>query len=657
MGFGISVGPRLFRVRVSTRGLGISSGVGPFSVYANSGGGRRRRPTTTRHATRTAGSTADSGPAYLPGDTTTINLIGASAHQLAPTESDELVTQLNRAQRWITWWGWATVACALVSFSTPLFLVPTAVTLVVALVGFARRRVVLHYEVDSDLTQWFNSLAVGWSSLAQTNGKWRVQTSTRLNQTHDRKVHAGAGNLVSRYGLSFPMKLPMALNANVKVPTVKAKRHSLLFLPDRLLVKSGGRWSDVDYNHLKVTVAQSRFIEDGFVPRDGVQIDETWQYANVRGGPDRRFKNNRRLPVMLYSEVTLSSPQGLGWVVKLSRHEAATWWQQILRSRPRTPLLAAPAAPAVSTGTAPAPPLSSAIERMTITAQSGPVAPRNALASRRASKTEGGHVPPSPAGRPIEPWGRPWNTIEVSGESFHEKAIAALFTGVPDYKKPGGAELEEKAVMVPDPGNPHGEGHAVAVFVRGQHIGYLPHEVSTVYFPHVSAMTAGGSAVTVDAHVWACTNYQGDGFRGRVSLSVAEAEDFGYPASMPDDDNAILLPVGNALQVIGEEEHVDFLQPYVGESVAVTLHNVTIEKAGKPLDLVEIRLDGEAVGRFILSTSAKIGPLVSHVERVGGLPVARACVTGNALKADVTVYVARAGDLPQGWIENLRSLV
>ncbi|MER5391556.1 hypothetical protein [Saccharopolyspora sp. NPDC002686] len=587
-------------------------------------------------------------------------MIGASAHQLAPTDSDELVTQLNRAQRWITWWGWATVACALISFSTPLFLIPTAVALVVALVGFARRRVVLHYEVDSDLAKWFNSLAAGWSSLVQTNGKWRVQTSTHLNRTHDRKMHAGAGNLVSRHDVSFLMKLPMALNANVKVPTVKAKRHNLLFLPDRLLVKSGGRWSDVDYNHLKVSVAQSRFIEDGVVPRDGVQVDETWQYANVRGGPDRRFKNNRRLPVMLYSEVMLSSPQGLVWVVKLSRHDAATWWQQILRSRPRTPLLTStplPDAPAASAGPAPTPIRSSAKESTTIIAQSGPVTPASAPAPRRASKPESEHVPPSPAGRPIEPWGRPWNTIEVVGESFHEKAIAALFTGVPGYKEPGGAELEEKAVMVPDPDNPHGEGHAVAVFVRGQHVGYVPHEESTVYFPHVSAMTAGGSAVTVDARVWACTNYQGSGFRGRVTLSVAEAEDFGYPASMPDDDNAILLPVGNALQVTGEEEHVDFLRPYVGESVAVTLHNVTIEKAGKPLDLVEIRLDGEAVGRFIPRTSAKVGPLVSHVESVGGLPVARASVTGNALKADVTVYVARAGDVPQSWIGNLRPII
>lgn len=654
MGFGVRIGPRLFRVRVSTRGLGISSGVGPFSVHANSGSGPSARRTTTRRTPSSKAPAVDRGPVHLPGDTTTTDLIGAGAEQLVPTGADELAAQLNRAQRWITGWGWATVVCAFVSFAVPLFFIPAVAALVVALVGFARRRVVLHYEVDSDLTKWFNDLVTGWPAFARTDGKWRVQTSTHLNRTHDRKTNAGAGDLVSRHDLSFPTRLPLALNANVEVPTVQAKRHSLLFLPDRLLVKSGGRWSDVDYNHLDVTVRRIRFVEEGSIPRDGVRLGETWQYANVKGGPDRRFKNNRRLPVMSYSEVTLSSSGGLGWSLQLSRHEAATWWQRTLRARPRTPLLtsarladaavssALPAPTAATTNAAePGPP--------TITAPPAPV--------RRPKSAAGNeHVPPDPAGRPLEPWGRPWSTIEVAGESFHEKAIAALFAGAPEYKEPGGSESREKAVLVPDPGNPHGAGHAVAVFVRGHHVGYLPHEKSAGYFPQVSVSTARGCAVTVDARVWAAENYNGSGFRARVTLFVAEAEDFGYPASMPGDANAVLLPFGNAFQVTGEEEHVDFLLPYAGQDVAVTLHGITVEKAGKPLDLVQVRLDGEPVGRFTPATSAKVGPLVSSVERVGGLPVARAAVVGEPTKADVTVYVARARDVPQDWFDSLRPL-
>ncbi len=337
MGFGVGLGPRVFRVRVSTRGVGLSSGVGPFSVYARSGRGRRRRSTASRRKTHIAAG--QTGPTYLSGDTTTTNLIGAGAHELMATGSEELVIQLNRAQRWIVGWGWAGLVCMFFAIVTSWCLILAAITLAFAIFGFARRRVLLNYEVDSELSSWFDALVGGWPSLANTNGKWRAQTSTRLHQTHHQKVNTGAGHLVARHTVTFQMKTPIALKTNVQVPTIKAKRHILMFLPDRVLVKTGNRWSDVDYSHLNVRVSQSRFIESGAVPRDGKKVGETWQYANVMGGPDRRFKNNRRLPVMLYSDFSLTSPQGLGWDLSLSRHEVAMWWERVLRTRPKTPLL------------------------------------------------------------------------------------------------------------------------------------------------------------------------------------------------------------------------------------------------------------------------------------------------------------------------------
>ena len=39
-----SFGPRIARAHVSSRGVGVSSGVGPFSVYSGTGSGSRRRP-------------------------------------------------------------------------------------------------------------------------------------------------------------------------------------------------------------------------------------------------------------------------------------------------------------------------------------------------------------------------------------------------------------------------------------------------------------------------------------------------------------------------------------------------------------------------------------------------------------------------------------
>ena len=36
-----------------------------------------------------------------------------------------------------------------------------------------------------------------------------------------------------------------------------------------------------------------------------IEEDYTWQYANKSGGPDRRFNNNRQLPICLYGILSL----------------------------------------------------------------------------------------------------------------------------------------------------------------------------------------------------------------------------------------------------------------------------------------------------------------------------------------------------------------
>jgi hypothetical protein len=54
------------------------------------------------------------------------------------------------------------------------------------------------------------------------------------------------------------------------------------------------------------------------------QIDRTWQYVNKKGGPDRRFANNRELPVMQYGVLGFSSSRGLKAVFLCSRGEIAT---------------------------------------------------------------------------------------------------------------------------------------------------------------------------------------------------------------------------------------------------------------------------------------------------------------------------------------------
>jgi hypothetical protein len=77
-----------------------------------------------------------------------------------------------------------------------------------------------------------------------------------------------------------------------------------------LIVRDGRRFSDVSYDVLDVSFKAGRFIEDGSVPRDGQQLDTTWRFVNVKGGPDRRYNDNRQLSVMLYGNIGVGRQGG-----------------------------------------------------------------------------------------------------------------------------------------------------------------------------------------------------------------------------------------------------------------------------------------------------------------------------------------------------------
>ena len=62
-------------------------------------------------------------------------------------------------------------------------------------------------------------------------------------------------------------------------------------------------------------------MEDGYVPRDAKVVDKTWLYVNKDGGPDRRFSNNRQMPVALYGALLMDS--GPGFRLELQTSSAA----------------------------------------------------------------------------------------------------------------------------------------------------------------------------------------------------------------------------------------------------------------------------------------------------------------------------------------------
>ena len=345
----VKAGP--FRFNLSKSGLGVSAGVpgfrigtGPRGNYVHMGrngvyyraslnGGSRTGP-SLHH-----GVQHPHVPRYQPSEVVMEDVTGATAMALEPTGRGDLVEQLNTASsRFAWWWPTALIGGVLGLLMMPwglivwVFVIPLCVWLY--LNDQARRTVVLFYEVHDATNGWFDTLNSQWRWLTESQKLWRVTQSGDVVGVQQFKRNSGAATLINSVDAVANTLGPKQLEANIAVPSVVAGNSALYFLPDRVLVRDGKTFSDTDYRDLRAFDTVTRFIEESAPPRDAVQVDTTWKFVNVKGGPDRRFNNNRQLPVMRYGRLILTTASGLNWIVQISRAEAAQPLAAVISSSP-----------------------------------------------------------------------------------------------------------------------------------------------------------------------------------------------------------------------------------------------------------------------------------------------------------------------------------
>lgn len=283
--------------------------------------------------------------------------------------------------------------------------------------------------------------------------------------------------------------------------------------------------------------------------------------------------------------------------------------------------------------------------------------------ARIARESEG-----RPFGQPLSPWSEKLVHQGIVGESFHEdafKAIAAQYGqgALPDY----GYEVPEAvAAIVLDSDNKF-DPNAVTVWVEGKHlVGHLPRNVAAEYAPKLEALDRG-TYLQVPARVWIGRDdwdrdtgapKQG-GVRGSVSVRLPEPDGITPFNDLPDEPHSV-LPWGRAIQITGEELHMDVLRTFAlgtaPRHVAATLHVVEEpRKTGDAVRLVEVRLDNERVGVMSKAISEQVHDLVAFVASKDRVPVARAIVKGSDLRADVTVDVARTSEVPHKWLDGIKT--
>jgi len=189
-----------------------------------------------------------------------------------------------------------------------------------------KRTTPLFYELESDALNKFTTIQKACQTLSRSSRIWRVQTQ---QPTWDWKRNAGASSLITRQPVYVKQEQPPYIATNVSVWSIKLNDQALYFMPDYIFIRQNGIYGAVSYEFFGVDFSTTRFIEDQPVPPDSRVIDTTWQFVNKKGGPDRRFTNNRQLPIVQYGFVQFQTRSGMNIHLNVSNVEVAKYFEEM----------------------------------------------------------------------------------------------------------------------------------------------------------------------------------------------------------------------------------------------------------------------------------------------------------------------------------------
>jgi hypothetical protein len=326
----VSFGPRGLHYTVGMKGTRTTVGISGSGLFWTS-----YKPYSSGRRPLSSGSAPPPGPAASAEappamDASATSFESAEIEQLVASSTSELAPQLNVARKqwpyhpFVLFAALAVLVVAIASGLQPLAIGALVFGGVAwpAIFVLDRKRLTttLDYNLRDDQNQAFGELVRAFEGLASCARVWRIP---RKKDQRDWKRNAGAGVDVERQRISLRLGLPNLIKSNLEFPTFPLGNETIYFAPDAVLIVARNSIATLTYEDCELFAGATRFIESEGAPSDTQVVGATWQYVNKNGGPDRRFSNNRQLPICIYGQIDLKSSGGLNERLECSRADAA----------------------------------------------------------------------------------------------------------------------------------------------------------------------------------------------------------------------------------------------------------------------------------------------------------------------------------------------
>lgn len=321
-----------FRVNLSKSGVGYSFGGKGFRYTKKAGGGIRTTASipgtglsyvhdTSSNKRGKSGSTAvskrtpNTTPAIVNNTYDTQEIKNASVVGMV---SEGLEEMLKAAEKSLMYYNWAAVffwITLFVGFKYKLLWV-LSVAFAACLIWLNKNAAIdLEYIFEDDQAAEVERRMTPLTKIATSKKLWYISQTSKVK---DKKRSAGASNTIKRNNCKVSNNVPFPFKTNATAVCFDVGKEKLVFLPDKLFVFQGGKIGALNYSDVTTEVKGQRFIEEEKVPTDAKVIEHTWKYVNKSGAPDKRFNDNRKIPVCLYGKLFVRSDSGLNTEIMFS---------------------------------------------------------------------------------------------------------------------------------------------------------------------------------------------------------------------------------------------------------------------------------------------------------------------------------------------------
>lgn len=193
-------------------------------------------------------------------------------------------------------------------FYKPEYILLTFLFIIIKIYLKTFGRLKIKYDIALDQKEVINQKMEPWIKLNECEKVWRVIESKSVKNN---KYTAGADSSVKRIKCTTSKKAPYPFKINIPVATFKSKKEIIFFTPDKLFVMQDLQIGALNYSEINFNVFSVNFRETEKIPKNAEIIGYTWEYLNKSGEPDKRFKDNKQIPICSYGEIVLKSTTGL----------------------------------------------------------------------------------------------------------------------------------------------------------------------------------------------------------------------------------------------------------------------------------------------------------------------------------------------------------